>query len=99
MRFLTVALGLCLATLQTASQAQGLPTHKDVELVFGDAAIGRIEAKFIDYDPSFLSQRERRRERFDALGRLLFAQEIAGEDLTCSRQLFVEAKWLLGYTA
>jgi hypothetical protein len=99
MRLTIVAIGLWLAALPAGPQAQALPDHRGVALVFGDAAIGRIEAKFIDYDPAYLSQRERRRERFDALGQLLFAREIAGEDLSCSRQLFVEAKWLLGYTA
>lgn len=99
MRFVTVALGLCLAALPTAPQARGLPSHEEVDLVFGDAAIALIEAEFIDHEPTYLSQREPRRQRFDGLGERLFAREIAGEDLSCSRQLFVEAKWLLGYTA
>jgi hypothetical protein len=77
MHLTIVAIGLWLAALPAGPQAQALPDHRGVALVFGDAAIGRIEAKFIDYDPAYLSQCERRRERFDALGQLLFAREIA----------------------
>ena len=77
-----------------------LASHKEVpELVVGDAAVDRIAALFVKYDPDYREKIEARRKRFEALGQRLFARAEAGEDTHCSQQIFLEAKWLLGYTA
>lgn len=99
MRRWMIAAVVALLAWPGAAWALVLPDHAGVELVFGDAAVARIEAKFAGFDPDYRAERSVRRARFDALGARLFAREVAGEDLSCSRQLFVEAKWLLGYTA
>jgi hypothetical protein len=95
-RAIVLAWGLVVAL---AAPVQALPDHRGVERVFGDAALERIDAAFARFDPDHEAERAARRARFDALGQDLFVREIAGEDLACSRQIFVEAKWLIGYTA
>jgi len=67
--------------------------------VVGDAARAHIDALFTRYDPDFAIERPRREARLDALGQRLFDKTMAGDDTRCSQQIFVEAKWLVGYTA
>ena len=76
-----------------------LTGQHDVELVVGDAAADRIDALFLEYDPEYLEEFAARKRRFNALGERLFARAASGQDTRCSRQIFLEAKWLLGYTA
>ena len=67
--------------------------------IVGDAARERIDALFARYDPDYAVEHARREARLDALGAELFERSLAGHDTRCSRQIFVEAKWLVGYTA
>ena len=76
-----------------------LSGQHDVELVVGDAAADRIDALFLKYNPEYLEEFATRKRRFHALGERLFARAASGRDTRCSRQIFWEAKWLLGYTA
>ena len=76
-----------------------LSGRHDIELVVGDAAADRIDALFLEYDPDYLAEFAARERRFNALGERLFGDEANGRDRPCSRQIFLEAKWLLGYTA
>jgi hypothetical protein len=76
-----------------------VPHGEPPELVVGDAAVGRIAALFVKYDPDYREKIEVRRKRFEALGKRLFARAEAHEDTHCSQQIFLEVKWLLGYTA
>jgi hypothetical protein len=69
------------------------------ELVIGDASVDRIDSLFLEYDPSYLEQFAARLRRFDALAERLFARAEDGHDTRCSGQIFLEAKWLLNYTA
>ena len=75
------------------------PYGTAAELVVGDAAVDLIDALFVKYDPDYLDKITARRRRFDALAERLFARAEAGHDTQCSRQIFLEAKWLLSYTA
>jgi hypothetical protein len=77
-----------------------LTSHKEIpELVVGDAAADRIAALFVKYDPDYREKIEARRRRFEALGQRLFARAEAYEDTRCPQEIFLEAKWLVGYTA
>lgn len=71
----------------------------EVELVVGDAAADRIDALFLEYDPAYPENFAARERRFNALAERLFARAARGQDNQCSGQIFLEAKWLLGYTA
>lgn len=90
---------LCALAMLVALPARSMPDDTGVELVVGDAARERIDAAFGRFDPAHEVRRAARRARLDALGKALFEREVAGENLACSRQMFVEAKWLVGYTA
>ena len=92
------AFGLAVVVL-TGAAAHALPNHDGVELVFGEAARARIDEAFRRYDVDHERHRAERRARFDEQGQILFAREVSGEELPCSRQIFIEAKWLVGYTA
>jgi len=67
--------------------------------IVGDAARERIDALLARYDPAYPEEHPRREARLDRLGAELFERTLAGADTRCSRQIFVEAKWLVGYTA
>jgi hypothetical protein len=75
------------------------PDRTPSATVVGDAAIELIHGQFLEYDPDYLEQIAERERRLDALGERLFALAEAGRDTECSRQIFIEAKWLVGYTA
>jgi hypothetical protein len=106
-----VVLGFVLAgappSLSIAAQPHGsspltpkvMAAPNEVELEIGDAAVDRIDALFLRYDPEYPENFAARERRFDALAERLFARAASGQDTRCSRQIFLEAKWLLGYTA
>ena len=57
-----------------------IPGQLEIELVVGDAAAGRIDALFLEYDPGYLEQFATRERRFDALAEQLFARAAHGHD-------------------
>jgi hypothetical protein len=58
-----------------------------------------IEQQFERYDPEYRAHRMLYGERLNALNETLARAEAQGRDLYCSRQMFLEAKWLQRYTA
>lgn len=76
-----------------------LPSGQVAETVVGEAALDLIHNLFIEYDPDYLANIAIREQRLDALAERLFARTAGGFDTRCSRQIFLEAKWLVGYTA
>jgi len=65
----------------------------------GERIQALIEEQFVRYDPDFLTHREKYGERLAALGKTLAELEAQGRKLQCSKQIFLEAKWLHRYTA
>lgn len=101
---LALAAGLVLGSvLPPAAMADdGLilrPDRTPSATVFGDAAIELIHGQFLEYDPEYLVRVAERERRLDGLGERLFALTASGRNTECSRQVFIEAKWLVGYTA
>lgn len=95
-----LALGITFAAAPAAAEDPiVLPEQHAAELVVGDAAEAMIDALFLKYDPGYLEKLEARERRLDALAEQLFARDAAGQDTACSTQIFLEAKWLVGYTA
>ncbi len=82
-----------------SAHASDLPDVGETELVFGSDAVEFVDSMLIAYDPAYPQNHAARVVRLDSLAHTLFDREAAGEDLDCSRQLFVEAKWLVKYTA
>ena len=58
-----------------------------------------IEQQFIRYDPNYVENRARLGNRLEALSSRLAELEAEGHELHCSKQIFLEAKWLHRYTA
>jgi hypothetical protein len=58
-----------------------------------------IEKEFHKYDPNYDANRQTHGARLATLGARLAAAETQGQNLHCSQQIFLEAKWLHRYTA
>ena len=58
-----------------------------------------IARDFARYDPNYEKNKAARRQMLADMARRLFAFEAQGRNMACARQIFVEAKWLVGYTA
>jgi len=58
-----------------------------------------IERDFIAHDANYLERRTEFAQPLHDLARRLTAEQMAGNDMACSNQIFLEAKWLYHYTA
>ena len=58
-----------------------------------------IEHDFIAYDANYLDRKTEFGQPLHELARRLAAKQMAGNDMACSNQIFLEAKWLYHYTA
>ena len=58
-----------------------------------------IERDFIAYDANYLGRKTEFGQPLHDLARRLAAKQMAGNDMACSNQIFLEAKWLYHYTA
>ena len=58
-----------------------------------------IERNFIAYDPDYLARKAEFGARLHALAARLAALQASGNEMACSTQIFLEAKWLYHYTA
>ncbi len=56
-------------------------------------------ADFRAFDPQYETNKALRKKRFRELEKRLLDAQAAGRDLPCSDQIYIEAKWLFGYTA
>ena len=54
---------------------------------------------FIAFDPNYRARHHKYREELDALQAEMVRQGRARRKTPCSRQVFLEARWLIGYTA
>jgi hypothetical protein len=84
----------------SADLPQLLGQHQEsAELIVGDDALDLIAALFLEYDPGYPDKIAERERRLNALAESLFARDGEGRDTRCSQQIFLEAKWLVNYTA
>lgn len=68
--------------------------------VVGSADIRTLVARdFNVYDPAYRARRQELDVRLDRLWTRLKAKQMQGGPLPCSTQIYIEAKWLLRYTA
>ncbi len=58
-----------------------------------------IERDFFAYDINYLERKAEFGQLLHDLARRLAAEQMAGNDMACSNQIFLEAKWLYHYTA
>lgn len=65
----------------------------------GDRVRTLIDEQFVRYDPDYRQHRQQYGAQLAALGNRLAQIEAQGRELHCSRQIYLEAKWLHRYTA
>ena len=58
-----------------------------------------IARDFVRYDPNYKANRQARESRLADLARSFFALQEQGHNMSCSHQIYLEAKWLIEYTA
>ena len=67
--------------------------------ISGNAARDMIRRQFIAFDPRYLEQKRRFAPQITAAAAEIREHEEWGRSLPCSTQIYLEAKWLLNYTA
>jgi len=87
--------------LQSCSQVDGSPFALREQPLFapGHEIRRLIENDFVAYDPDYRKKRTFYGARLLALAGKLAATQAAGNQMACSNQIFLEAKWLYHYTA
>lgn len=58
-----------------------------------------IAREFARYDPNYKANRQARESKLADLARSFFALQEQGHNMACSHQIYLEAKWLVEYTA
>ena len=91
---LPLALSLFAGVLVPAAPATERPQPIDL-----DDAGPLITREFVRYDPNYKANRQARESKLTDLARSLFALEAQGRNMACSHQIYLEAKWLVEYTA
>jgi len=75
-------------------------TYSDEALVANAEQINRLkESDFVTYDASYRERRNISGKRLVALASKLASVQGVGSDMTCSTQIYLEAKWLYDSTA
>lgn len=98
-RELIVAVVLCLCLAAGTARSADLPAPDEGKRLSGDEIKALILSDFIRYDPSYIEHRKRLANRLDRLTARLSALQAAGNEMECSNQIYLEAKWLYNYTA
>src|SRR5215472_7537693 len=92
-----IALSLGVATVELP--AAELPAPGEAMLISGNDIKTLVVQEFTRFDPHYLDNRERLGNRLDASGRQLAELQAAGNEMECSNEIYLEAKWLRQYTA
>jgi hypothetical protein len=91
---LAFAAVLCFALRSTGPFAAGLPDPADAVLLRGNEVKALVQKDFIRFDPNYLGHHERLGQRLDGLGQRLAGLQAAGNEMECSNEIYLEAKWL-----
>jgi len=98
-RFLPLTLAFCLGVAAEDLLAAELPTPGKAKLLSGSDLQELILNDFTRLDPHYLDNRERLGKRLDSLELQLAGLQSAGNQMECSNEIYLEAKWLHSYTA
>ncbi len=91
-----LALALIVIAGAMASAASTLERPQPIDLKDAGPLIAR---DFVRYDPHYETNRQARESRLSDLARAFFALQEQGHNMACSHQIYLEAKWLVEYTA
>src|SRR4051812_23838231 len=78
------------ADLANPNEGTSLPGSEITAIVLKD---------FIRFDPQYVAHRQRSVDRLDHLAKRLAALQADGNEMECSNQIYLEAKWFYHYTA
>jgi hypothetical protein len=98
-RLVAFALAACLATAPVDVSFAVLPNPEEGTFLRGSEIRAIILKDFLRFDPQYAAHRQRFGNRLDHLGKRLAAVQTEGNEMECSNQIYLEAKWLYHYTA
>ena len=98
-RMVAFALAACLATVPAGVSFAVLPDPKEGTFLRGSEIRAIILKDFIRFDPQYAAHRQRFGNRLDHLAKRLAAVQTEGNEMECSNQIYLEAKWFYHYTA
>src|SRR6516165_1237624 len=96
---LAAAMVLCLGIQSAGLLADELPDPGEATLLPGNDVKALVLKDFIQFDSRYVEHREQFGRRLDSLGRQLADLQAAGNQMECSNEIYLEAKWLHRYTA
>src|SRR5262249_52781133 len=96
---LAAAAILCLGIQSVSLLADEYPDPGETKLLRGTEVKALVLRDFIRFDSRYVGHREQFGHRLDTLARQLAALQAAGNEMECSNEIYLEAKWLHRYTA
>src|SRR4051812_49283375 len=97
-RVVAFALAACLGTVPTGVSFAELPNPNEGTSLPGSEIRAVILKDFIRFDPQYITHRQRFGDRLDRLAKRLAALQAEGNEMECSNQIYLEAKWFYHYT-
>jgi hypothetical protein len=98
-RLVVFALAVCLGTAPAGMSIADLPDPNEATFRPGSEIKAIVLKDFTHFDPQYVENRQRSGDRLDHLAKRLAALQGEGNEMTCSNQIYLEAKWLYHYTA
>jgi hypothetical protein len=98
-RMVAFTLAACLGTVPAGVSFADLPDPNEGTFLPGSEIRAVILKDFIRFDPQYVAHRQRFGDRLDRLAKRLAALQADGNEMECSNQIYLEAKWLYHYTA
>src|SRR5262249_41313496 len=90
---------VCLVIQSGALRAAELPDARAAIMLSGVEVRALVEQDFARFDPHYSEHRQEMGHRLDGLGRQLAEIQATGNEMECSNEIYLEAKWLYHYTA
>jgi hypothetical protein len=90
---------LCLSIQSARLFADEFPDPGEAKLLTGSEVKALVLRDFTRFDPQYAAHQQRWGARLDGLTQRLTALQAAGNEMECSNEIYLEAKWLYRYTA
>jgi hypothetical protein len=98
-RMVAFVLAAWLCTVPAGVSFAKLPDPNEGTFLRGSEIRAVILKDFIRFDPQYVAHRQRFGDRLDRLAKRLAALQADGNEMACSNQIYLEAKWFYHYTA
>ena len=94
-----LALAVIVCGAVQSARAADVPNARTAIALSGAEVRALVQQDFARFDLHYAEHREESRRRLDSLGRQLAERQATGNEMECSNEIYLEAKWLYGYTA